>query len=78
MDIQIAFNVAISLIGFLGGYIIKTMQTSIDNCSAKLQNMEVTLAGKYVTTEILERQLNAIEAMLRRIEDKIDQKADKK
>jgi len=77
MDMQSAFNIAIGLAGVLGGWLLRTMQDNIKANGDKIQKLEVMIAGKYPTLEYLDKHMNAVFDLLRRIEDKIDRKADK-
>jgi len=84
MDIQIAFNIALSLVAFLGGWVlnslrdsIKFLQKSDTELADKMQKIEVLVAGVYVKKDDIDKLSNAIFAKLDRIEDKLDGKVDK-
>lgn len=84
VDFQTLFNVAIGLSGFLGGWIlnvmwsaIKDMQKSDKELADKLNHIEVLVAGQYVPRLEYAGFQNEIRAGLKRIEDKLDAKADK-
>jgi hypothetical protein len=81
---QQIFNVAIAIIGALGGWLmrimwqsLKDLQTRDDKLADKVGAIEVLVAGKYVKRDDMNRDIMAIFAKLDRIEDKIDKKADK-
>jgi len=83
-DYQIAFNVLLSLVAFLGGWIlnsvrdsVKSLHTSDEVLANKVQAIEVLVAGQYVKRDDMERSIAAIFSKLDRIEQKIDAKADK-
>lgn len=84
MDFQFAFNIAVGLVGILGGYVLKSissrlesLQKADDALTDKVQKIEVLVAGEYVKHTDLEKLSNALFAKLDKISDKIDSKADK-
>jgi hypothetical protein len=84
MDFQVGFNIAMMLAGFLGGWVLNNLRTSIDNLhtadsalTGKIQRVEVLVAGEYVRRDDLDKLTTALFAKLDRIEIKIDGKADK-
>ena len=81
---QTLFNIAVGLVGALGGWIlntlwteIKSMQETDDKLAEKVGSIEILVAGQYVKRDDMQVLSNAIFAKLDRIEDKIDMKADK-
>lgn len=84
MDMQTAFNIAMTLVGCLGGYVLKYVTDELKllrNADAlmldKIQRTEVLVAGQYVRNDALERFSDAVFKKLDRIEIKLDQKQDK-
>ena len=84
MDYQVLFNIVLGLVSFMGGYIlygirdgIKALQEDDRALGEKIQNIEILVAGKYVTRDDLQKMGQDIFNVLRRIEDKLDNKADK-
>ena len=84
MESQTAFNIAIALIGALGGWVLNNLKSSIDalhiadqSLSEKVQAIEILVAGTYVKRDDLEKLSTALLTKLDRIEIKIDGKADK-
>lgn len=84
MDFQSAFNLAVGLVAFLGGYVLKSindtlrdLQSADTTLAEKVQDIQVLVAGQYVTHADLEKMINAVFNKLDKIEDKIDKKADK-
>lgn len=85
MDTQAAFNVALSLVAFLGGWVlnslrdsIKSLQKSDSELADKVQKIEVLVADQYVKRNDLDQLSTAIIfTKLDRIEDKLDGKVDK-
>lgn len=84
MDFQIGFNISVALVGGLMGWVLKTITDRMDNLTAadkelttKVQAIEVLVAGQYVKRDDLDKHIDNIFAVLRRIEEKLDGKADK-
>lgn len=84
MDFQVGFNIFVGLSGFLGGYVLFSIKDSLSSLTIadkeltdKVQAIELLVAGKYVTREDLQQMGNDIFNVLRRIEEKLDKKADK-
>ena len=81
---QTMFNIAVTLIGFLGGWVLNSLKTSIDalhkadsELTTKVQAVEVLVAGSYVKRDDFDNFGNAIFKKLDKIYDKLDEKADK-
>ncbi len=81
---QTFFNIAVTLIGFLGGWVLNSLKSSIDalhkadtDLTAKVQSVEVLVAGHYVQRNDLNELSKALFSKLDRIEDKLDGKVDK-
>ena len=81
---QTLFNIVVSLCAMLGGWMLKSVQTSIDHLhksdsdlATKIQSIEVLVAGNYVKRDDLDRSITAIFTKLDRIETKLDGKVDK-
>lgn len=84
VDYQLAFNVLLSLVAFLGGWVLNSVRDSVkalhdsdEVLSNKVQSIEVLVAGQYVKRDDLEKSITAIFHKLDRIEQKLDGKADK-
>lgn len=85
MNWQDAFNIAVALAAFLGGYFVKTLWEAIKDMQAadlrlfeKVAAIEVLVAGSYVTRTEYRDDLRNISQLLERIETKLDGKADKR
>lgn len=85
MDFQFAFNIAVALVGALGGYVLKSISARLESLQKadtdltdKVQKIEVLVVGEYVRHSDLEKIANALFAKLDRISDKLDSKEDKK
>jgi hypothetical protein len=84
MDAQTAINIAFTMAGALGGWVLKflhgelkALQRADISLTDKVQRIEVLVAGEYVKRDALERMEQALFAKLDRIEEKLDGKADK-
>jgi len=84
MDYQSAFNITLGLAAFFGGWWMKNIWDSIRELqhrdaelTAKVSGIEVLVAGEYVKREEMDRFGTAIFQKLDRIENKLDNKADK-
>lgn len=83
-DYQVLFNIALTLIGVLGGVVLNNIRESIKSIkddhkvtNETVHRMEVLVAGEYVKKDDLEKLTNALMTQLTRIENKVDAKADK-
>lgn len=83
-DMQIAFDVVVSLIGGMGGWILKTIWDAIKDLQkkdealgAEVHQVHILVAGTYVKREELDKIMNNLFDTLRRIEGKLDGKQDK-
>ena len=84
MDAQTIINTLIGLVAFFGGIWVKGIADSIKDMKAtdalladKVQNIEVLVAGHYVTRAELDKLGEALFKKLDRIESKLDGKVDK-
>ena len=85
MDTQTIINIVIMLFGLMLGYLLRQLESSMDSLrkadadlTAKIQAIEVLVAGEYVKHEALKDALAPITTQLNRIENKLDGKEDKK
>jgi hypothetical protein len=83
MDQQL-FNMVIAIAGALGGWWMKAMweglkdlQKADHDLTREVAQLQTLVAGQYMRREEFERTSQAIFAKLDRIEDKLDEKADK-
>ncbi len=84
MDPQSIFDITISVIGALGGWILKTIWDAIKELqkddkelSEKLSHVEVLVAGGYVKVDKFDMVVNKIFDKLDKIDSKLDKKVDK-
>lgn len=73
MDTQTLFNISVTLAGFLGGWILNNIWSSIRTLDKDVRQMPHV----YVTKEDYKQDIGEIKSMLGRIFDKLDAKADK-
>ena len=73
MDGQMIFNSLVALAGFMGGWILNNISRSIAVLDRDVRSMPLT----YVTRADYRSDIEEIKAMLNRINDKLDEKADK-
>ena len=72
-DGQILFNIIVGLAGVFGGWILNNISRSIERLDKDVRQMPLT----YVTRVDYRADIEEIKAMLNRINDKLDEKADK-
>jgi hypothetical protein len=73
-DGQILFNIVVGVAGMFGGWILNNISRSIERLDKDVRSMPLT----YVTRADYRADIDEIKAMLMRINDKLDDKADKK
>jgi uncharacterized protein YpuA (DUF1002 family) len=73
MDYQVAFNIAIGLAAAFGGWTLRSITNSLEN----LQRDHKEMMNQFVRRDDYKSALERIEAILTRIWDKLDEKADK-
>jgi len=79
LDIQTLFNIAVSLISFLGGWVFKRTFVILDKHEDKMQaieklvhDIEISLPKEYVNKEDLNKISEHINARFDKIEAKLD------
>lgn len=72
-DGQILFNIIVGLAGVFGGWILNNISRSIERLDKDVRQMPLT----YVTRVDYRADIEEIKSMLNRINDKLDDKADK-
>jgi hypothetical protein len=70
---QALFNIIVGIAGVFGGWILNNISRSIDRLDRDVRAMPLT----YVTRVDYRADIDEIKAMLNRINDKLDEKADK-
>ena len=73
MDFQTAFDIAMSLAAFMGGYILNRITSSLD----KLDNDVRSMPMNYVNRVDYRRDIDELKNICQQIFNKLDNKADK-
>jgi len=73
METQSIVNIAITIFGFFGGWVLNRITRSLDRLDDDVKEMP----NRYVRRDDYIRDVGEIKAMLKGIYDKIDAKADK-
>jgi hypothetical protein len=83
-ETQIFFDVAVAVIGALGGWILNTVWTAVKELqkadkelAEKVGEIEVLVAGRYVTRDEFNHTLSQVFSKLDNIRDLIAMKADR-
>ena len=83
-EYQIFFDVAVAVIGALGGWVLNTVWTAVKELqkadkelAEKVGEIEVLVAGRYVTRDEFNSTLSQVFAKLDTIRDMIAKKADR-
>ena len=84
MESQVIINVALGLISFLGGWVVKNLQDSMKSLhqsdkelAGKVQSIELLVAGQYIRREEFSKVMTTLFDKLDKIDAKLDQKANK-
>lgn len=72
-DGQILFNIIVGIAGVFGGWILNNISRSIERLDKDVRALPLT----YVTRADYRADIEEIKSMLNRINDKLDEKADK-
>lgn len=73
MESQFIFNIAVSLAGFFGGWILSHIYKAIERLDSDLRSMPT----RYVRREDYRDDMAEIKSLLSKISDKLDNKVDK-
>jgi cell division protein FtsB len=68
---------SMALVGSLGGWLLRTLWSSVDRMRQNMTELETRLPDIYARRDDLAAHITSIMDGLRRIEDKLDRKADK-
>jgi hypothetical protein len=81
VEYQVLFDVAIGVIGMLGGWTLNTVWAAVKDLqqadkelAEKVGQIEVLVAGRYVTREDFNQVLNQVFERLDRIRDLVSQR----
>lgn len=82
MDYQVLFNIVLGAFGALAMFLIANLHKKIDRLSdedrelmLKVSELEVLVAGKYVTRTEFDAKIDAFFVKLDSIDDKLDRRA---
>jgi hypothetical protein len=73
MELQMFFNMAVGIAGFLGGWVLNSITRSLDRLDREIRSLQ----KDYVTKNDYHRDIDEIKAICKQIFDKLDAKADK-
>jgi hypothetical protein len=73
MDYQVLFNIAVAVAGFFGGWTLNRIYQAIDRLDNDVRHMPSTYVGR----DDYRADMSEVKAMLGRIFDRLDGKADK-
>lgn len=83
-EVMIAFQIAMSLIAFLGGWVLKTfaerigaLEVADKQLTKEVYALRETLPASYVRIEYYRQDIEKLFSALDRIENKLDKKVDK-
>lgn len=83
-EYQTIFNIALVLAGTFGGWVLKSVSASVRDLqnadkelADKVSHIAVQVAGDYVPRTEFQRTMTEVFQLLRRIDDKLDRKADR-
>lgn len=84
VDYQMLFNLLVGIVGILFGWILNTLwselrklQAADDKLADKVNNIEVIVAGSYVKRDELAVAMRDLHHKLDRIEERLNEKADR-
>ena len=78
MDFQVLFNVALSVVMMLSGWMIRSVYDAISNLRSSQAQLERTLYADFVKKDDYREDIREIKSMLSGIFNKLDNKEDKK
>lgn len=85
MELQAAFNIAVALLGTLGGWVLNTIWRSMRDLQladeaivTNVQRVEILVASHYPTRGEINDKFSVVAETLIRIEDKLDRKVDRR
>jgi len=73
MELQQLFDVAVTIAGFLAGWVLNNITKAIDRLDSDIRDMP----KDYVTKDDYHRDIDEIKSICKQIFDKLDNKADK-
>lgn len=73
VDYQLLFNLSFGAATFLGGWILNGLKSTLNRLDSDMRSLPMS----YVAKDDYHRDIHEMKAMLERIFDKLDSKADK-
>jgi cell fate (sporulation/competence/biofilm development) regulator YmcA (YheA/YmcA/DUF963 family) len=73
METQFIFNIAVSVAGFLGGWILSHIYRAIERLDSDIRSMP----ARYVRRDDYRDDMADVKSLLSKISDKLDHKVDK-
>ena len=73
MELQQLFDVAVTIAGFLAGWVLNNITKAIERLDEDVRN----IPKDYVTKDDYHRDIDEIKSICKQIFDKLDNKADK-
>lgn len=77
MDYQALFNIAVSILAALGGWILRVAYDMISKLQGDIKCLDDEMAKNYVRRDDFKDTVTALFSKLDRIEEKLDRKVDK-
>lgn len=77
MDFQNWFEALVAVLGLIGGWFLRTLWQDTKALTAKVQSIELLVAGQYIKKDQFEKLVEGLYHKLDKIEDKLDKKVDK-
>jgi hypothetical protein len=77
MDTQSLINLLFCGFGGLGGFILRATWTALETMRKDLQGMQSSMSATYVRRDDFKDAIEDFKSVLNRIEDKLDDKADR-
>lgn len=77
MDAQSLINILFTVVGALGGFVLKAMWDAIKSMQQEMSALQASVSANYVRRDDFRDHASRVEDALIRIEDKLGHKADK-
>ena len=77
MDSQIVINAIGGLLAIIVGWLGRELWDAVQNLKTDMKELEIRLPTHYVRKDDMEARFDKIEAMLNKLFDRLDSKADK-
>lgn len=77
MDAQSLINILFTVVGALGGFVLKAMWDAIKSMQQEMSALQASVSANYVRRDDFRDHASRVEDALIRIEDKLGHKVDK-